>query len=153
VKDELRYIGQKIVESHFELAQNVEKIIEVSYARGLKKSGAPKPMLLEFRAEFIRYVGECLYEDIDTMTRKVSEWAVNASQFAIDYNISLSNSLRSISFYRTVIWNLLHQELSRRNFASITMLDISRIIDPIIDKVFIITGEQYEKHDTSILEN
>jgi rsbT co-antagonist protein RsbR len=152
VKEELRYIGEKIVENELLLAKKIDELIDSDYTQSLNKSGAPKTELLEYRGELTRYFGEALYKDRDVIRKKVIDWGKKAATFAIQYDVSLSNSLRAVSFYRTVIWDVFTEELKQKQFAAITMLDVSKIIDPLLDKVFSVMGEVYENKNNELMK-
>lgn len=152
MKDELRYIGKKIVENDAVLARRISELIDSSYTTSLKQSGAPESELLSLRGELVRYFGEALYEeDHKTTDGKVSDWGRRAANFAIQYDVSLSNALRAISFYRTVIWDVFTEELNQKQFAAITMLDVSKLIDPLLDKVFEVLSEVYEERSNFLM--
>ncbi|RFU65069.1 STAS domain-containing protein [Peribacillus glennii] len=152
MKEELRYIGEKIVENESVLAEKIYQLIDSEYTKGLNKAGAPQAILIEYRGELIKYFGEALYSDQDLINKKVTDWGVKAATFAIKYDVSLSNALRAVSFYRTVIWDVFTEELKKKQFAAITMLDVSKIIDPLLDKVFSVIGEVYENRSNELMK-
>ncbi len=152
MKDELQYIGEKIVQNNYTLAQNVADIQDPKYTQRLEEGGLPLSERVEHRAEIIRYLGMALYEDLDDVSKNVTAWAEKAVHLAIQYNVPLSDFLRAISTYRTVIWNVFTEELEQRQFTPITMLDVSKIIDPLLDKISNIAGEMYEEHTHKLME-
>ncbi|WP_174732686.1 STAS domain-containing protein [Mesobacillus harenae] len=151
MKDELRYIGEKIFNNHAKLAGILEEILDSNYTERLNKSGMTLEKRTEYRSEIFQYFGEALYGDLDLITQKVTEWGEKAANLAIRHNQSLSDSLRATSFYRTVIWDVFQEELDQRQFAAITMLDVSKIVDPLLDKVNRTFGEVYEKHNNRLM--
>ncbi|WP_409304753.1 STAS domain-containing protein [Peribacillus sp. SCS-155] len=153
MKHELRYIGEKIVTNHIKLAEAVFESIDPAYSVKLKEAGMPIDELLNYRAELLRYFGQALYEDTDSMVGKAVEWGIMAAEFAIRYNVSLSDSLRAVSFYRTVIWEVFTEELEKNQFAAITMLDVSKKVDPLLDKVCSTIGEVYENHSNELMKH
>ncbi|MDQ0247438.1 rsbT co-antagonist protein RsbR [Bacillus fengqiuensis] len=152
MKDELQYIGEKIVQNNYTLAQNVADIQDPKYTQRLEEGGLPLSERVEHRAEIIRYLGMALYEDLDDVSKNVTAWAEKAVHLAIQYNVPLSDFLRAISTYRTVIWNVFTEELEQRQFTPITMLDVSKIIDPLLDKISNIAGEMYEEHNHKLMK-
>lgn len=152
MKEELRYIGEKIVQNNFTLAQNVADIQDAKYTQRLEEGGLPLSERVEHRAEIIGYLGMALYEDLDGVSKNVTAWAEKAVHLAIQYNVPLSDFLRAISTYRTVIWNAFTEELEQRQFTPITMLDVSKIIDPLLDKMSNIAGEMYEEHNHKLMK-
>jgi rsbT co-antagonist protein RsbR len=151
MKEELRYIGEKILQNASSIAENIALIQGAGYTRSLDRSGMPLEERMEFRFKIIQYFGQALFEDIDIITDKVMRWSNEAAEFALEYGVSLSDSLRAISTYRTAIWDIFTEELEQRHFAAITMLDVSKILDPLIDRISGIYGEVYERHSTRLI--
>ncbi|WP_046179998.1 STAS domain-containing protein [Domibacillus tundrae] len=151
MRDELRYIGKKIIQNDLALAKAVDDIQDNDYKQRLESSGFPALEFTEYRAELLRYFGEALYMNFEETVEKVNAWGEKVANKAIYYNISLSDSLIAISNYRTVIWNVFTEELEQRKFAARTMLDVSKIIDPLFDKVSRIFGEAYEDNSKRLM--
>ncbi|KAA6453789.1 STAS domain-containing protein [Bacillus atrophaeus] len=151
MKDELKYIGEKIVQYEKALAQNVADIEINSLGRRLEEDRQASPGIT-YREQLITYLGQALYQDMQEVTERISEWSKQAGEMFIRLNVSLSESLRAISFYRTVIWNVFTEELEQRKFAAITMLDVSKMLDPLFDKVSSIIGEVYEQHNNRLMK-
>lgn len=151
MKRELRYIGEKIVKNEDILAKRISELIDSDYSSSLSKAGAPGQELHAYRAELVRYFGQALYEEKEIIQEHVILWGKKAARFAMKYQVSLSNALRAVSFYRTILWDVFTDELAEKQFAAITMLDVSKIIDPLIDKVMQVMSEVYEKRTTELM--
>ncbi|MGM0860259.1 MAG: STAS domain-containing protein [Bacillota bacterium] len=151
MKDELKYIGEKIVQYEKALAQNVADIEINSLGRRLEEDRQASPGIT-YREQLITYLGQALYQDMQEVTERILEWSKQAGEMFIRLNVSLSESLRAISFYRTVIWDVFTEELEQRKFAAITMLDVSKMLDPLFDKVSSIIGEVYEQHNNRLMK-
>ncbi|MFC0476490.1 STAS domain-containing protein [Robertmurraya beringensis] len=152
MKKELRYIGEKIVKNEHILATKISELIDSVYSSSLSKAGAPDHELHAYRGELVRYFGQALYEDKEIIQEHVIRWGKKAARFALKYQVSLSNALRAVSFYRTILWDVFTDELAEKQFAAITMLDVSKIIDPLIDKVLQVMSEVYEKRNTELMK-
>lgn len=152
MKDELSYIGKKIVDNSLELAKKVIFDKDSLLNEQITRSYMPITERIEYRAKLIGYFGEALYGDQHTISEKVESWAIRAAEIAINDHISLSSALRGIYTYRTVIWDLFTEELEKREFAPVTMLDVSKIIDPLMDIVCSIIGEEYEKYNHKLMQ-
>jgi rsbT co-antagonist protein RsbR len=152
MKEELQYIGKKIVENDLAIAQNIATHHHHKYTQDLNEAGSPLTERLGFRKEIIHYFGMALYEDIETVTKHIEDWCRRGAEVAIQYEVPLAEALRAISAYRTVIWDVFTEELEQQQFAAITMLDVSKIIDPLIDRIFSIYGEIYEKHNHLLIK-
>ncbi|MCY8856926.1 STAS domain-containing protein [Bacillus atrophaeus] len=151
MKDELKYIGEKIVQYEEALARNVADIEINSLGRRLEEERQALSGIT-YREQLITYLGQALYQDMQEVTERILEWSKQAGEMFIRLNVSLSESLRAISFYRTVIWNVFTEELEQRKFAAITMLDVSKMLDPLFDKVSSIIGEVYEQHNNRLMK-
>lgn len=149
---ELRYIGKKIVDNEELLANRITELIDSDYSSSLSRSGAPFLELLAYRGELVRYLGMALYEEEKNIRDQMVQWGKKAARFAMKYQVSLSNALRAVSFYRTVLWDVFTDELGKKQFAAITMLDVSKIIDPLIDKVLQVMSEVYEKKNNELMK-
>ncbi|OCA82855.1 STAS domain-containing protein [Pseudobacillus wudalianchiensis] len=152
MKDELRYIGKKIVDNHLTLAQRIEGTIAAENKKTGVKNNATLAERRKYRAQLIVCFGKALYEDTELIAQEVKKWGRRTAELAIQYNISLNNLLREVATYRTVIWDVFTEELEQRKFAAITMLDVSKMIDPLIDQVFKVIGEVYEAHNERLMK-
>ncbi len=152
MKRELRYIGEKIVKNEEILANRISELIDSDYSSSLSRAGARDQEVLAYRGELVRYFGQALYEEKEIIQEHVIRWGKKAARFAMKYQVSLSNALRAVSFYRTILWDVFTDELAEKQFAAITMLDVSKIIDPLIDKVLQVMSEVYEKRNTELMK-
>jgi rsbT co-antagonist protein RsbR len=151
VKKELQYIGEKIVKNEDRLANRISELIDSDYSTSLSKSGAPELEVHAYRAELVGYFGRALYEDREIIQDQVVGWGKRAAAFAMKYHVSLSNALRAVTFYRSILWDVFTDELKEKQFAAITMLDVSKIIDPLIDRALQVMSEVYEKRNTELM--
>ncbi|MFK2825920.1 STAS domain-containing protein [Bacillus sp. B190/17] len=152
MKDELLYIGQKIVDNHLTLAHRVESSLNEEGKQHLTKANLSLNEQTNYRAELMKCFGRALYEEGSLVAEEVEKWGRKTAEIAIQYNISLSNVLREVATYRTVIWDVFTVELEQRRFAAITMLDVSKMIDPLIDQVCKVIGEVYEAHSNKLMK-
>lgn len=146
MKDELLYIGQKIIENKEKLARNFSDLVDSGYKHKLIHQEAYE--ILEWRAEIIGYLGEALFEEKSLVSQKITKWAMDIGRVAVENGISLSQTLKSLTLFRTVIWDVFTEELQQRTFAPITMLDVSKIIDPFIDQINHIFVDIFEAYNS-----
>ncbi|MBU3574128.1 STAS domain-containing protein [Priestia aryabhattai] len=146
MKDELLYIGQKIIQNKEELARNFSDLVDSVYKHKLIHQEAYD--ILEWRAEIIGYLGEALFEEKSLVSPKITKWAMDIGKVAVENGISLSQTLKSLTLFRTVIWEVFTEELQQRTFAPITMLDVSKIIDPFIDQINHIFVDIFEAYNS-----
>lgn len=152
MKDELLYIGKKIVGNHLTLAQRVEDTIIKESKQAEIKHPSFLDERMKYRAQLMQCFGRALYEDQAPIAEEVEKWGRKTAEIAIQHNISLSSILREIATYRTVIWDVFTEELEQRKFAAITMLDVSKMIDPLIDLMGKAIGETYEAHSNKLMK-
>ncbi|WP_176583627.1 STAS domain-containing protein [Priestia megaterium] len=145
MKDELLYIGNKIIESKEKLARNFSALLDSEY--NYKLIHREEDKILEWRAEIIEYLGEALFEEQSIVSKKITKWAEDIGKLAVENGLSLSQILKSLALFRTVIWDVFTEELQQRKFAAITMLDVSKKIDPFIDQINHIFVDIYEAHN------
>ncbi|ALC88753.1 modulator protein [Bacillus sp. FJAT-18017] len=151
MKDELQYIGNKIMANDRVIAKNVIINIDKNDTFDLPATLLPGEKQLEFYSELVHLLGEALLNTAPIYD-KVEEWSKKAAGYAILYSISLTDSLRSVAFFRTVIWDVFTEELEKKKFAAITMLDVSKILDPLLDRVCSVIGEEFEVHTNRLMD-
>ncbi|NHM32656.1 STAS domain-containing protein [Neobacillus terrae] len=151
MKDELKYFGEKLIQDSKRLAIKLEEHLNDNYSQSLRNAGMPLNELREIRAEIIHCLGEALNGDETDISQRLDNWGIKAAEFALRYEVPLSGSIRAVSYYRSVLWDVFTEELELRDFAAKTMLDIAKIIDPMIDQVCNVIGEVYERHNHHLM--
>ncbi|WP_409288474.1 STAS domain-containing protein [Peribacillus sp. SCS-37] len=152
MKHELRYMGEKITENSLALASAVYEIRNGTEEDHIEKK-LKSTQHVSYRAQVFEYFGEALYtEDQESIRRKVEEWSKAAGSISINSGLTLSEALRIVSSYRTVLWDLFTDELEKRQLAGITMLDVTKIIDPLIDRIGASLGHIYEEHTNRLMK-
>ncbi|RDU37542.1 STAS domain-containing protein [Neobacillus piezotolerans] len=152
MKDELRYIGEKIIANDRVIARSVTDILDKNDTFRLPSQEIPLERKVDFCAKLIIHLGEALTGKRESILPEIEEWGKKAADVAIRYTISLTDSLRSVSFFRTVVWDVFTDELEKKKFAAITMLDASKIIDPLLDRVSSVVGEEFEAHTNRLMD-
>lgn len=151
MKDELQYIGEKIIANKHIIARNVTAILDKSNTFHLPGQEVDNDTKVNFCARFISHLGEALKGNEEEVLEKIDLWGKKAAGVAIRYHVSLTDSLRSVTLFRTEIWDVFTDELEKKEFAAITMLDVSKIIDPLLDRVSSIVGEEFESHTDTLM--
>ncbi|KEZ52540.1 MULTISPECIES: STAS domain-containing protein [Metabacillus] len=150
MKDELHYIGNKIQENAREITLNIPNVQDAKHTKQLENSGFPLEERIAYREELIGYLGQALCDV--KVEGKVDQWSMKIAKRAIHYDVPLAQCLRAIGAYRTAVWDTLTEELHKNNFYAITMLDVSKMIDPLIDRACSVTGSVYENHSNELME-
>ncbi|PLR70379.1 modulator protein [Bacillus sp. UMB0728] len=152
LKNELIKIGTRIVESKEQLVKHIFERECPFYKEKLKKSTVARDQIAEWRKALIQILGESLYTDREESGRRIEKWARETGETAIENGVPLDESLRVLSLFRSVIWDVFTEELEKNQFAAVTMLDVSKIINPLLDEVAYIFSNIYMNHSTRKIE-
>ncbi|WP_366247343.1 STAS domain-containing protein [Terribacillus aidingensis] len=153
MKDELRYIGEKIQKNQDIIAESVLLNLDSTLNKELRILSLPKEQLSKFNARLVSNIGAILFaeDNKEEVERNFLAWGSWAGQAATEMNVSLTATLQYVSSFRSVIWDIFTVELEERHFAAITMLDVSKIIDPMLEVVSFEIGRQFEKHNKKMV--
>ncbi|MFE0566656.1 STAS domain-containing protein [Priestia megaterium] len=144
MKEELQYIGEKIVKNNDKLAKSLSELMYIEYNQKLHQYGIEEHHIVEWTMKLIQYIGESLLKDQKTVTKKITDLATYIGKIIAENGISLKHAIKSISFVRHVIWNVFTEELEQNRLSAITMLSVSKIIDPFLDEISYIFSQIYE---------
>ncbi|MED1201694.1 STAS domain-containing protein [Heyndrickxia acidicola] len=153
MRQELLYIGKKIVENQVQIAGKLIDFQNVHYKHILEHSDESYEQLIEWRAELIQALGKSLFGDSEEVRKEIHQWAEKTGDFSIRNQIPLSDTLRALTCYRSVIWEVFTEELEKRAFQAITMLHVGKIIDPLLDEISNIFGLMWEQHTNKLMDN
>nr|WP_318539176.1 STAS domain-containing protein [Terribacillus saccharophilus] len=153
MKDELRYIGEKIQKNQDIIAESVLLNLDSTLNKELRILSLPKDQLSKFNARLVSNIGAILFaeENKAEVEKSFLAWGSWAGKAATEMNVSLTATLQYVSSFRSVIWDIFTVELEERHFAAITMLDVSKIIDPMLEVVSFEIGRQFEKHNKKMV--
>ncbi|MFJ6411299.1 STAS domain-containing protein [Terribacillus saccharophilus] len=154
MKDELKYIGDKIRANKEIIAESVIDFLDKNLKTELKILSFPDEKLHAFNAHLINNIGALLFveEDRYEVQQNLLDWGKKAAEFTTHKNISLTATLQFVSSFRSVIWEVFTEELVQRHFAAITMLDVSKIIDPMLEKISFAIGAEYELYNKKMMD-
>lgn len=152
MKDELNYIGNKIIENKLILAKNITKLKQNLYSNTVqpKEQNEHDTQIDKRMPLLIELLGKSLINK-QQVSNEVIDWAETEAEYLVN-NVSLTTALRSLAFYRTVIWDVFTEELQQQQFAAITMLDVGKIIDPLLDEISTIFGKIYQEHNSRLMK-
>ncbi|MCA1058550.1 STAS domain-containing protein [Rossellomorea aquimaris] len=156
MRDELFYLGQKIVSHKSEIAQGVIHYQEQRYSDQLKLSGIKKEQLTEWRMQLIEMLGQSLYEDKVETFRKVKEWTGRIGKVALEKGLPLNESLKTLSAFRTAIWDIFTEQLHDNQISAALMLQVNKEINPILDEIAFLLNEVFltkQKDQLALIHN
>ncbi|UYP07449.1 STAS domain-containing protein [Priestia megaterium] len=133
--DNLHFLGEKILEKKYEIAQMVHKH-RMADLKEVKDINLPDEEIIELRANFISYFGRAIMEKLNqkTMLDQIVKWGKQSGEFASNLGVSLNEALEDTTYYRTFIWEILKEEIKKQNMSIDIVFELSSIIDPLLDK-------------------
>ncbi|TRZ39007.1 STAS domain-containing protein [Niallia circulans] len=117
---------------------------------GFERIGEEK--FTHWSAKLFTIMGEALKNNEKKQTNELDNWAREAGGSFVKNYVPLSAALRSLTIYRNIIWNVFTVELEEKSFAAITMLDVGKIIDPLLDEISVIIGKVYEENSSRLMK-
>ncbi|WP_085505377.1 STAS domain-containing protein [Thalassobacillus devorans] len=152
MEKEFRYIGEKIVDHRYELTETFNKEVMKVYPENFAETGMPEAEYYKIRADLFKSFGEVLYKDEKEVQHQVYEWAEVAAKRTIEYDVSLTEALRVISFFQPTIWEFFQEELNQEHISPRAVIEISRKIDRLVDIVTRVYGRVHEEHQQMIAD-
>ncbi|WP_226674989.1 STAS domain-containing protein [Rossellomorea aquimaris] len=143
MRDELFYMGQEIISHKSEIAQGVIHYQEQRYADQLKLSGVKVEQITEWRMQLIEMLGQSLFEDKAVSFDKVTEWTGRVGKVALEKGIPLNESLKTLSAFRTAIWDIFSEQLRDQQISASLMLQVNSEINPILDEIAYLLNEVF----------
>jgi rsbT co-antagonist protein RsbR len=142
--DNLRFLGEKILEKKYEIAHMVHTN-RMNDLKEVKDVNVINEEIIELRATFISYFGQALMEkaDQETIFDQIVKWAKESGEFASNLGISLSEALENTTYYRKFIWEVLKEEIRNHNIPTDTIFELIAIIDPLLDKAVYVFSLTY----------
>jgi rsbT co-antagonist protein RsbR len=150
LKEELNYIGQKIISNRKILANSVAELQRNLYDSSQNNFNRYADTENNRTSHLIELLGKSLI-DKQQLSYEIVVWAKTEANYLVE-TISLTKALRSLAFYRTVIWDVFTEELEQKQFAALTMLDVSKIIDPLLDEISAVFGEVFQNHSNKLMK-
>ncbi|WP_248560584.1 STAS domain-containing protein [Niallia sp. NCCP-28] len=153
LKDELAYIGSKVIESQYILSEKTFLLLKKFYTEENLNiyTDSDKENNNKWNSKFFSIIGATLKGD-NIEENELANWAKTTGETLVRNHIPLSVSLRSFSIFRNVIWHVFTEELEQKSFAAITMLDVGKLIDPLLDEISAIIGHVYEEHNRNLMK-
>lgn len=144
--------GRLLVDKKTELSAEISKGLNERYTSFLKDTSLQDETIVQWRANLIEYIGDAMINNnVESVEEKVTDWARQTGEGAVQYNIKIDELLITIKYYRTVIWNLLEKNLDKDKVTFDTFLRIDEILDYILHHVsYMFSTTFVEFHNRSI---
>lgn len=148
-------IGDYIIEVSYELSQKMNEDLDKEFIQTII-SQQELEQLNEWRAQFLSYIGEAIKEKNKEVTwDQVTEWARTTGESAVEREISLDESLTTLTSYRIVIWNAILEKLNEVSLSNEELIDIGFIIDSLVDhagSVFSTSFVEYHRNTVDLAQ-
>lgn len=153
MNNELRVLGEKLVDRKYEIARNI-------YKNRLKTEGVYEEdeldtqEALEYRANFIQMFGDILVEqpEIDFAMEKFSQWGRKTGETACLMNLPMDEALRVTSIFRAAIWDALKLEVKQQQMSIDTVFETIALLDPLLDQAVYAFSLSYVRFHQETLE-
>ncbi|MDC3417662.1 STAS domain-containing protein [Aquibacillus salsiterrae] len=152
MKEELEFIGKRIVANKEKLTGLTLDMQNSEYTEHLNRSSISQDVVFQGRTELFHILGESLYSEFEESMEKLRKWANQMGTIANDNGISLDRSIKSLAIYRDIIWDTFSEEIREEKFAAITVLDVNKIIDPLIDEANYIFTQIFAENNKQMIE-
>ncbi|MDC7779579.1 STAS domain-containing protein [Priestia megaterium] len=136
MKDEIGFLGDKILEYRFKIANEVHESRISGITEEEKKKLAPFEVeLINIRAHFISLFGEVLRDHLDeeTALQKFTQWGKETGEMFFNLKVSLDEALKDTKYYRTFLWETLKEVIKKDKMSIDTVFEVGGIIDPLLD--------------------
>ncbi|WP_046180743.1 STAS domain-containing protein [Domibacillus tundrae] len=135
MNNELRVLGEKLVDRKYEIARNI-------YKNRLKTEGiyekdeSDTQEALEYRANFIQMFGDILVEQpkTDFAMKRFNQWGRKTGEIACSMDLPMDEALRTTSMFRAAIWDALKLEVKQQQMSVDTVFEMIAILDPLLDE-------------------
>ncbi|MFC7319536.1 STAS domain-containing protein [Halobacillus campisalis] len=147
MKEELNYIGNKIITDSMTLAEQVENFEKDEYVLSLANSSLSREEVLAWRAQMFIFMGEALIEDYESVKNRVIAWTKEVGEKAIESDVPLNETIALMGAYRNILWQTFDKELQENRFAAITVLDVNKLVNPLLDEVIFQFSQLYIRYN------
>ncbi|WP_017726056.1 STAS domain-containing protein [Halalkalibacterium ligniniphilum] len=145
MNEELHIIGKTIIEKKYEIVKEVIKQQEEGYKQKVKQTKIPEEQIMEYRAELIQYIGEALIHDLEVVYEKAKSWAGQIGQMGLENEMSIEDAFKVLAIYRKTIWDTIGEEIEKNQYQAMTVFNIGKRINPLLDKLNNIFSTLYVK--------
>jgi rsbT co-antagonist protein RsbR len=136
MKNEMILLGEKIIESKYEIARRVHEMsIDDVGKEGLKKLELVEIEILNIRADFIHLFGESLKNHMDTEATflTILKWGNETGTALCEQGVPLEGALQDTTHYRMCIWEVIKEEVKKQNMSVDAVFKFGSIFDPLLD--------------------
>ncbi|MCJ7986428.1 hypothetical protein MUB16_24715 [Priestia sp. OVL9] len=82
MKEELVYIGKKIIEHKYNLSEKLAERLDATHPLSTEELKEKK--ILKWRVSIMEYFGRVLFEEQEAVLKLVKEWALATGKYAVE---------------------------------------------------------------------
>ena len=137
MREELIYIGEKILRNSDQLATRVRDLKTEEFGIATVRTANWE--------ELFTYIGEAIISE-ETSLQQIELWAGREGEQKVEAEVELDQSLRTINFVRRAIWGIFEEELTNDHFASQTVVQACKLINELLDEITKHFSQTYSKN-------
>lgn len=137
MNEELKFLGGKVLEKKFQIAERVHKS-RVAGLTAAERMHLPisEEDIIKMRASFVSLIGEAIEQGMgqETAFENLLVWGKETGEFVYNLGIPLNEALKDTRYYRSFIWDTLKEEIRRSAMSVETVFELGGILDPLLDQ-------------------
>lgn len=137
MENELKILGETIVETKYDIAKKVHEIrlSEAAEAQKHLISQLDEQQAIEIRANFVSLFGEALIRGVDKEKAyaDIEKWGKETGRFIHSLGVPLDEALKDTAYYRAFISEVIEEAAVKHNMSVRTVFASARVIDPLLD--------------------
>ncbi|WNS77817.1 STAS domain-containing protein [Domibacillus sp. DTU_2020_1001157_1_SI_ALB_TIR_016] len=137
MENELKILGETIVEAKYDIAKKVHEIrlSEAAEAQKHLISQLDEQQAIEIRANFVSLFGEALILGVDKEKAyaDIEKWGKETGRFIHSLGVPLDEALKDTAYYRAFISEVIEEAAVKHNMSVRTVFASARVIDPLLD--------------------
>lgn len=142
--DEVKDIGKLIIEKKVDLSTEVSLLLEQKYTNFLDESGLEDNAIVAWRANLLELIGEAmLFLDTEPVLDRVTEWARQTGEQAVQYGIKIDELLITVKSYREAVWDLVENNIDKETCNFEVFRKLGEVVDNILHQVSFILSETF----------
>lgn len=151
--EQIKEIGQDVIGNKIALSVEISKVLDKRYANFLDESGLVDDAIVDWRATLIEYIGQAMVSlDITEVIEKVTDWARQTGEGAVQYGIKIDELLITVRAYRYVVWKAIEERIDRDTCTFGMFRKLGEIVDDILHQVSFVLSETFVQFHNQTLK-
>ncbi|KGX91665.1 modulator protein [Pontibacillus halophilus JSM 076056 = DSM 19796] len=151
MKEELAYLHKRLLDQEDRVVDEVRVLQDPSYLHTLEQAGFTEEDVRSSRTAFFRFLVDSITQENQDLMKEYREWLMHAGSLGLKKGVPLPETVRNLSRFRDVIMDFLAEELKGHELAAITMVDVSRRVNVLMDEMIYYFHQVYMSHHRHLL--